>query len=114
MLEGGKSPSREQEVDLCGVRASLFRSWPRRAWLWACSWAPLHRRGAIEIEYLPAYAPELNPVKYIWGYWKRHEIPNLCAKDVVEFGSRGRVALRRMGRCPGLVASFWKQAELPL
>ena len=28
--------------------------------------------GEIEIEYLPAYAPELNPVEYLWGHWKHH------------------------------------------
>jgi transposase len=70
-------------------------------------------RGAIELEYLPAYAPELNPVEYIWGYWK-HELPNLCARDLVELGTAARAALRRMRRRPALVASFWKQAELSL
>ena len=32
--------------------------------------------GHIVTEYLPAYAPELNPVEYIWAYWKQHELPN--------------------------------------
>src|SRR5262249_38316187 len=27
------------------------------------------------------YAPELNPVEYIWGYWKQHALPNVCPKD---------------------------------
>ena len=72
------------------------------------------QRGTIEIEYLPAYAPELNPVEYLWGYWKQHELPNLCARDLVQLGSFGRAALRRMRRRPTLVASFWKQAELSL
>jgi hypothetical protein len=26
-------------------------------------------------EYLPAYAPELNPLENLWGYWKHHELP---------------------------------------
>ena len=34
--------------------------------------------GRVQVEYLPAYAPELNPVEYIWGYWKQHELPNVC------------------------------------
>ena len=72
------------------------------------------QRGAIEVEYLPTYAPELNPVEYIWGYWKKHELPNLCARDLVELSSAGRAALRRMRRRPTLVQSFWKQAELSL
>ena len=34
----------------------------------------------IATEYLPPYAPELNPVEYIWAYWKQHELPNVCPK----------------------------------
>ena len=39
------------------------------------------RRGRIALEYLPAYAPELNPVEYLWGYWKHRELPNFCPRD---------------------------------
>lgn len=35
----------------------------------------------IRTEYLPAYAPELNPVQYLWGYGKQHELPNVCPRD---------------------------------
>jgi transposase len=38
-------------------------------------------QGHIHVEQLPAYAPELNPVEYIWAYWKQHELPNVCPKD---------------------------------
>ena len=38
--------------------------------------------GHIATEYLPPYAPELNPVEYIWAYWKQHELPNVCPKDL--------------------------------
>jgi len=72
------------------------------------------QRGRLVAEYLPSYAPELNPVEYIWGYWKKHELPNLCAKDLVQLGRLGRHALRRMRRRPSLVRSFWKQAYLSL
>jgi transposase len=30
-------------------------------------------QGWISTAYLPPYAPELNPVEYIWGYWKQHD-----------------------------------------
>src|SRR6516162_6592550 len=36
------------------------------------------QRGRIGLEFLPAYAPELNPVEYLWSHRKQHEIPNLC------------------------------------
>ena len=42
------------------------------------------QKGAICIEYLPAYAPELNPTEYIWGYWKHHELPNFCPKTFTD------------------------------
>ena len=52
----------------------------------------------IATEYLPPYAPELNPVEYIWAYWKQHELPNVCPKDYWELDERARKALRRMRR----------------
>jgi len=66
----------------------------------------------IHLEFLPAYAPELNPVEYIWGYCKQHELPNFCPKDFAQLGWAARKALRRMRRRAPLVSSFWKQAEL--
>src|SRR5205823_13782796 len=36
------------------------------------------QRGRLITERLPAYAPELNPVEYLWGYWKHHQLPNFC------------------------------------
>jgi transposase len=71
-------------------------------------------RGKILAERLPAYAPELNPTEYIWGYFKQHALPNLCARDLADLGWHGRQALRRMRRRPKLITAFWKQAELPL
>jgi transposase len=41
----------------------------------------LSQGGRLELEFLPAYAPELNPVEYLWGYWKHHELPNFCQKN---------------------------------
>lgn len=70
--------------------------------------------GYIETEYLPAYAPELNPVEYLWGYWKQHELPNVCPKDYWELDARARQALRRMRGKPRLVSAFWKQSSLCL
>ena len=68
----------------------------------------------IATEYLPPYAPELNPVEYIWAYWKQHELPNVCPKDYWELDERARKALRRMRRKPRLITAFWKQSSLCL
>jgi len=68
--------------------------------------------GWIQVSYLPPYAPELNPVEYIWAYWKQHELPNVCPKDFWSLGQEARRTLRRMRRRPRLVSAFWKQASL--
>jgi transposase len=70
------------------------------------------QNGRLTLERLPGYAPELNPVEYLWGYWKHHELPNLCPKDFWQLSEQARKALRRMRRRPRLVTAFWKQAEL--
>jgi transposase len=70
--------------------------------------------GAIQLEYLPAYAPELNPTEYIWGHLKQHELGNFCARTFGELTRRARNRLRSMQRRPTLVTAFWQQAALPL
>jgi len=70
------------------------------------------QRGAIALEFLPPYAPELNPVEYIWGYLKTHAMPNFCAKDLTHLRHHAGSRLRSMQRRRALVAACWKQAEL--
>lgn len=72
-------------------------------------------QGRLAMAYLPAYAPELNPVEYLWGYWKQHELANFCPKDIWQLGHFASQALKRIRRRahrPALVAAFWRQAEL--
>lgn len=69
-------------------------------------------RDRLWAEHLPGYAPELNPVEYIWSYWKQHALPNVCARDYWSLDATARKALKRMRRRPRLVTAFWKQAEL--
>lgn len=88
--------------------------------------APIHRSRIVRayaekhadwllIERLPAYAPELNPVEYLWAYWKQNELANFCAKDVWELSFAASQALKRIRRRPRrqqLIAAFFAQAEL--
>jgi transposase len=69
-------------------------------------------QGWISTAYLPPYAPELNPVEYIWGYWKQHELPNVCPKDYWQLSEAARRTLPRMRRRPRLITAFWKQSSL--
>lgn len=70
--------------------------------------------GHLVLERLPAYAPELNPVEYIWGYMKQRELANLCLHNIHEVGAFARNRLKSMQRRPQLISAFWKQAELPI
>ncbi len=85
--------------------------------------APIHRsvlvrdyilstRGRIQVERFPAYAPELNPVEYMWGHLKNHEIANLIATKAWELSFEATAALRRMRRRKSIVAACHTQAQL--
>ena len=85
--------------------------------------APIHRsllvknfiastKGRIQVERLPAYAPELNPVEYMWGHLKPHEIANLIATQAWELSLEATAALRRMRRRHSVIAACYAQAEL--
>lgn len=85
--------------------------------------APIHRsllvknyiastRKRIIQERLPAYAPELNPVEYMWGHLKTHEIANLLVTQAWELSLEATAALRRMRRRPSIIAACYTQAEL--
>jgi transposase len=69
-------------------------------------------QGWIATAYLPAYAPELNPVEYIWACWKQHELPNVCPQDCWQLRETARRTLRRMSRRLHLITAFWQQASL--
>ena len=85
--------------------------------------APIHRsllakhyiastRKRIVMERLPACAPELNPVEYMWGHLKVHEIGNLLATKAWEPSFEATAALRRMRRRPSIIAACHTQSEL--
>jgi transposase len=40
------------------------------------------QRGRLWLEFLPAYAPELNPVEYLWSHWKQHQLPNFLPEHL--------------------------------
>ena len=68
--------------------------------------------GHITMDFLPPYAPELNPVEYLWAWLKRHALANYCPNSIAELAHTTRGKLRSAQRRTTLVAAFWKQAEL--
>ena len=66
----------------------------------------------IKIEFLPAYAPDLNPVEFLWAWLKRHALANYCPNSLNELKSMARNKLWSAQKRPCVVAACWKQAGL--
>lgn len=56
------------------------------------------QRHWLRIEWLPAYAPDLNPVEMLWGNVKGQEIANLEVEDTLDVVDGLRAGLRRAHR----------------
>jgi transposase len=70
--------------------------------------------GKVVMDFLPPYAPELNPVEYIWSYWKKNEMANFCPKQFHELSSFARRRLRSVQQKRTLISSFWQHTQLKL
>ena len=68
--------------------------------------------GHIQVDFLPPYAPELNPVEYLWAWLKRHALANYCPASLQELAHTTRRQLRSAQNRTHLIAAFWKQADL--
>lgn len=68
--------------------------------------------GDIAMDFLPPYAPDLNPVEYLWAWLKRHAMANYCPGSFDELKETARNKLRSAQKRKTLISAFWKQAEL--
>lgn len=87
--------------------------------------SPIHRRaevntfladqaGKIHLEALPPYAPDLNPVEWLWKQLKKVELGNLTCLDLEPLHMELHWALGRVRQRPALVESFFQGAGLEL
>jgi transposase len=74
----------------------------------------LQRHPRVTSEYLPPYAPDLNPVEYVWGIFKKNGMANFCPEHVNELSRQARKELGRLRRRKTIIASCWVQCKLPL
>jgi hypothetical protein len=68
----------------------------------------------IDFEWLPAYAPELNPVEPRWSHAKFGKLANFVPDDTQELKRSVRNTLNHQARSPSLKQSFFKTAQLEL
>jgi transposase len=85
--------------------------------------SPIHRRAevkafiaeagdAIHVEPLPPYAPDLNPVEWLWRQMKEVELRNMTCMDLEQLHMELHLALGRVRQKPVLVGSFFEGAGL--
>ena len=68
--------------------------------------------GAIQIAFLPPYAPDCNPVEYLWAWLKRHALANFCPATLHELKLTARNKLKSAQHRQSVIVACWKQAEL--
>jgi transposase len=89
--------------------------WDRHRPHWArCVGTWLGKYPRIVVEWLPAYAPELNPVEAVWSHTKYGDLANFTPDDlaVLEDAVFDSLADARVDRT--LFAGFMQAAELEL
>ena len=73
----------------------------------------LARFNWLEIEYLPAYAPELNPVEAMWNHTKYSDLANFIPHDATHLRASIADSLNDQRRDSQLKYSFFRYAKLP-
>ena len=66
----------------------------------------------LALEYLPPYAPELNPVEYVWGYLKGNPLANRPELDIDALIASTRHHTRCLQHKPRLLRSFLYSSSL--
>ena len=68
----------------------------------------------LHLERLPAYAPELNPVEWVWAHVKHGRLANFVPCHVRHLERVVQGHLLAVGKAPGLLRQLWKGSDLPL
>jgi putative transposase len=84
-------------------------------------WA-VHRKAAkalfgdrrFWIEWLPPYAPDLNPVEHVWDHTKYADLANYIPNDVLELEIEAEVSLDDLHANSALLRSCFHGAKLKL
>jgi len=70
------------------------------------------QRDWLEIEWLPGYAPDLNPTEGVWNNIKGRELANFCADQIEQAAYQFRRGLRRVAHTAQLPYSLLQHAGL--
>lgn len=70
------------------------------------------QRHWLQIEWLPPYAPELNPVEYLWSHLDATALANFAPDELAELEAQARRGIRQVRRKDDLAFSFLKHSGL--
>jgi len=68
----------------------------------------------LHVEWLPAYAPELNPAEQLWNHAKYSDLANFVPNDIQHLARRVGLSFYHQSRKPHLLRSYFKTAKLRL
>jgi transposase len=68
----------------------------------------------LKVEWLPAYAPELNPVELLWGHTKYADLANYIPEDIQIMRQTVTNSIQAAGEKADLLLSFVHHTKLDL
>ena len=71
------------------------------------------RHPRLHLERLPAYAPDLNPVEFVWSHVKHGRMANFVPESLSHLDQTVRAHLHAVGQTPGLLKALWQGSKLP-
>lgn len=72
-----------------------------------------HKRN-IQVEWLPGYAPDLNPVEQVWNQAKYSYLANVAPKNIEELDELVHFSIGDQCKQSHLLRSFFQTAKLEL
>ncbi len=66
----------------------------------------------LEVEFLPAYSPDLNPDEWFWNHLKNRKLANFCPGSIGDLKSAIRHSVIQIRQKPNLIRSFFHASQL--
>jgi transposase len=66
----------------------------------------------LEVEFLPPYAPDLNPDEWFWNHMKYRKLANFCPGSVEDLKTAIRRSAIEIRQRPALIRSFYHASQL--
>jgi putative transposase len=67
----------------------------------------------LHLERLPTYAPDLNPVEFVWSHLKHGRLANFVPASLYHLDQTVRGQLASLTQTPSLLKALWHGSKLP-